>query len=311
MIGGSAKDKSGFTLVELLVVIGIFGIIMGAIYSVYLTHLKNAFSQEELVDVQQNLRTAMDMITRDLRMAGTLVPLGTTPLAQGTLNNYSTSVQINTASAPGKFVRIAQTKETAAFANFSTNVDFKESVDGLLSLPDTAPVNLRIIRPIGMANPVADPLLVLDRTKTNRDKPGVTVQRPSGDFTAGTTITAGDIIAAVGPYPDTSIQYDTIIYSLGPCDSSTTLKCLQRRINLSPQAEIIAGPFSSLRFSYLYSDATPENNTPDNTNDAPGSVAAIRGVRITLTGATTTTVSLSGGTKTRQITSVVTIRNRR
>ncbi|CAG0941327.1 PilW family protein [Geobacter sp.] len=314
MMGGSAKDKSGFTLVELLVVMGIFGVIMGAVYSVYLTHLRNAYSQEELVDVQQNLRTAMDVITRDLRMAGTLVPFGINPLAQGTLNNYSTSVQINTASATGRFARITKTRDISGFSNFSTAVDTVESADGL---EGTGANTVRLIRPIGMGNPVADASLKL----ANKDDSCLTVvkykpltfKRPEGSsFATGTTITAGDMIAAVGPpTPSTpDPRYDTIIYSLGPCDSSSALRCLQRRVNLGT-AETIAGPFSSLCFSYLNSDGTTENNTPDDTSNFPEGVAAIRGVRITLTGATTTTVPLSGGAKTRQITSVVTIRNRR
>jgi len=72
---GSARRTSGFTLVEILVVMTIFGVVIGAVYSLYLTHQKTAYVQEDVVDLQQNLRIAMDSITRDMRMAGMLVPI--------------------------------------------------------------------------------------------------------------------------------------------------------------------------------------------------------------------------------------------
>ncbi|UCE82659.1 MAG: prepilin-type N-terminal cleavage/methylation domain-containing protein [Deltaproteobacteria bacterium] len=60
----------GFTLVELLVVLAIFGIIMGGIYSVFVRSNRVYISQEEIVAAQQEARSALDILGREIRMAG-------------------------------------------------------------------------------------------------------------------------------------------------------------------------------------------------------------------------------------------------
>jgi prepilin-type N-terminal cleavage/methylation domain-containing protein len=302
----SVRRTSGFTLVELLVVMAIFGIVIGAVYSLYITHQKTSYIQEDLVDLQQNLRIAMDSITRDMRLAGILVPLGTNPLANGSLNNYSTSVQINTASATGQFARIAKSKTAATFTIFSTSVDSPESVDAL-----TGAASVRLIRPSNRSNPVSpDTFLVLK--PSNRNGPSVSLARP-GDvaFSPGISIDAGDIIAVAGPPAGATIPpgccdssvCDAIAYSLISCPDSPSLKCLARAVNQAATPDVIASNISSIRFSYLYDDGT-ENKTP-------ADPAAIRSVRVTITGQTAATSTLSEGPKTRQITSIIKLRNKR
>ena len=60
----------GFTLVELLVVLAIVGIVMGGIYSVFVRSNKVYISQEEVVAAQQEARSALDILGREIRMAG-------------------------------------------------------------------------------------------------------------------------------------------------------------------------------------------------------------------------------------------------
>lgn len=305
----------GFTLVEILVVMAIFGVVIGAVYSLYLTHQKTAYVQDDLVDLQQNLRIAMDSITRDIRMAGMLVPPNDpvtnaklNPLDKGAFNSYSTSVQINTASSAGQFARIARSKVTAAFSTFSTSVDAPESVDALTG---AGAVNVRLIRPNNRSNPVSgmDTYLVLNAANSNG--PSVTLKRPGGaTFTAGVGIDAGDIIAVAGPpvpstppTTDPPAGYDTIVYSLIPCPESPSVKCLARAVNQAATPEVIAGNISSLHFSYLYDDGSEDKN--------PADPATIRSVRVTIAGETSATSTLSEGPKQRQITSVIKLRNKR
>ena len=297
------RKISGFTLVEILFVIAIFGVVIGAVYSLYITHQKTAYVQEDLVDLQQNLRIAMDRITRDMRMAGVLVPGGTGPLAQGSLNNYSTSVQINTASANGLFARIAKDKSTSAFTNFSTTVDSPEAVDAL-SGPDVLAV--RIIRPQDRSNRAkimrASSSSYLVLKSANRNGPSVVIeQSPSGTFAAD-DLKKGDLIAVAGlPGAAPPDDFDTIVYSRIACPDAPAETCLGRTVNGT--TEVVAGNISSIRFSYLYDNGT-EDKTPSDT-------ATVRSVRVTINGQTSSTSALSGGPKTRQITSVVKLRNKR
>jgi len=60
----------GFTLTELLVAMGISGIVMASTYSVYHSHQKSYVAQEQVVAMQQNLRAAMYYMEREIRMAG-------------------------------------------------------------------------------------------------------------------------------------------------------------------------------------------------------------------------------------------------
>ena len=63
-------NNTGFTLVELLVAIAIFGIASAAIYATYQHQQDSYLAQEQVADLQQNLRAAMFSVTQDLKMAG-------------------------------------------------------------------------------------------------------------------------------------------------------------------------------------------------------------------------------------------------
>jgi len=66
----SPESDSGFTLIELLIAMAIGLILLGAMYGVFTTHNKIFGTQEQIAEMQQNARTAMDMMTREIRMAG-------------------------------------------------------------------------------------------------------------------------------------------------------------------------------------------------------------------------------------------------
>ncbi len=64
------NNKCGFTLVELMLVIAISSIVAGAVYSAYISQNRTYIAQENVAEIQQNVRTAIDMLSRDIRMAG-------------------------------------------------------------------------------------------------------------------------------------------------------------------------------------------------------------------------------------------------
>ena len=63
-------NTAGFTLVELMITLVISGIIISAIYAAYVTQQRVYLAQEQVAEMQQNLRAAADILTREIRMAG-------------------------------------------------------------------------------------------------------------------------------------------------------------------------------------------------------------------------------------------------
>lgn len=70
------QSKTGFTLIEMLMALAISSIVMGAIYSVFTITNKNFTTQNVAAGVQQTLRSAIGLMSRDIRLAG-LDPIGT------------------------------------------------------------------------------------------------------------------------------------------------------------------------------------------------------------------------------------------
>ncbi len=66
--------EKGVTLIELMVILALIGIVVSAIYSVYLSQHKSYIIQDQVAEMQQNARVAMDMMAREIRMAGFGVP---------------------------------------------------------------------------------------------------------------------------------------------------------------------------------------------------------------------------------------------
>jgi type IV pilus assembly protein PilW len=63
-------SEKGFTLIEILVAIAISGIVMAGVYSAYFSQQRSYVVQEQVAAAQQNLRAAMYIIEREVRMAG-------------------------------------------------------------------------------------------------------------------------------------------------------------------------------------------------------------------------------------------------
>lgn len=66
----SHHDNQGFTLVELMITVAISGMIMAAVYSAYLAQQRTATAQRQVVEMQQNIRAAMNVMMQEIRMAG-------------------------------------------------------------------------------------------------------------------------------------------------------------------------------------------------------------------------------------------------
>jgi prepilin-type N-terminal cleavage/methylation domain-containing protein len=66
----STFNKKGITLIELLVALVIAAITLAGVYRVFISQTQSYAKQDQVVEVQQSVRSAMDIILRDLRMTG-------------------------------------------------------------------------------------------------------------------------------------------------------------------------------------------------------------------------------------------------
>ena len=111
--------RQGFTLLELLVVVAIFSIVMGGIYSVFVHSNRVYLSQEQVVAAQQEARSALDILGREIRMAGFIAT-----------NNQPGGFDLITASAwagnADSAIEIAAVDDAAKITTFA----FKSDLDG-------------------------------------------------------------------------------------------------------------------------------------------------------------------------------------
>ncbi|MGH7793338.1 MAG: PilW family protein [Candidatus Binatia bacterium] len=63
-------DSQGFTLMELVVATAISMVILGAIAGTFMTQTKFYNAQEQVNEMQQNARAAMDLMSREIKLAG-------------------------------------------------------------------------------------------------------------------------------------------------------------------------------------------------------------------------------------------------
>jgi type IV pilus assembly protein PilW len=64
------NGQHGFTLIEVMLVMLITAIIVAAVFSAYTTQQRTYLAQEQVAEMQQNIRAAVDILSREIRTAG-------------------------------------------------------------------------------------------------------------------------------------------------------------------------------------------------------------------------------------------------
>jgi prepilin-type N-terminal cleavage/methylation domain-containing protein len=83
----SVSGRRGFTIVELMVALVLSFILVGAIYRTFTSQQKAYTVQDQIAETQQNARMAMNILVRDIRMAGYGMPDGGISIDGTTYNN--------------------------------------------------------------------------------------------------------------------------------------------------------------------------------------------------------------------------------
>jgi Tfp pilus assembly protein PilW len=304
--------EAGFGFLELLIVLGIFGVVVGAINTLYVSHQRSATVEGEVVDVQQNLRIAMEQMTRDISMAGFLVT-GTNPVA-AVVNNASPtadSLTLNTAAES----LVASTIDSAAG-------EVTLAAGDLLDLPvrtaggsvggfegaDEGVSKVRIANYRGQALTAGTTFTVIQVNPTA--DPCGAIAAPclqlSADAAATGFIERGDTIVKTSVPGGAEGFPHTVQYSVAVCPAPLAGNCLIRTTTPATAggAQVVATNVSDLQVRYLLGGTTEV--------DAPtaAQMSAIRAVRITISGQVVDTAAAAGGNlKTRTLMSLVAIRN--
>src|SRR5215475_8028087 len=63
-------EQAGFTLIEMMVGMAVGVIVVAAAFTILTTTSKALRANEQIVDAQQNIRMAMELLARDLKLAG-------------------------------------------------------------------------------------------------------------------------------------------------------------------------------------------------------------------------------------------------
>src|ERR1700680_4364430 len=77
------KSQGGFTLLELMVSMAVGLTVLGALAGLFKTGMNSAMVVTQRAETQQNMRAAIDLMVKDLSMAGAGLPSGGIQLPAG------------------------------------------------------------------------------------------------------------------------------------------------------------------------------------------------------------------------------------
>ena len=70
------KRSRGITILEVLIAMSLMAVVTTAVFQVYITQHKQYLMQDDISEIQQNVRVSVDELSRNIRMAGYDLPTG-------------------------------------------------------------------------------------------------------------------------------------------------------------------------------------------------------------------------------------------
>ncbi len=90
------RNQQGTSFIEVMIALIMMGVITMAIFRAYITQHQNYMIQEDITDIQQNVRASIDELSRNIRMAGYELPVGLKPLEAYNTNPDTIVLTYNT-----------------------------------------------------------------------------------------------------------------------------------------------------------------------------------------------------------------------
>lgn len=298
---GNYRNQRAFTLVELLLVIVIMGLVITSVYSLSIDTKQRSVTTEAVIDIQQNLRVAMETLEQDIRMAGFLVPddqtaISSAPddIAQDTdADNSPDTDNVDsdgdgTATAGAVFA-VQTSSSQRVYARvvdeaFGSSTITLELEDGMFDLFD-ADDEIQVIRP-GTRAALGNNWKVAGVTIANNE---ITIS--DSDYTAG-TVEAGDMV--VRKLAGEGDPVAIVSYWLRPMPDGTAGFQLMRSDGAAD--DVVSSNITAIDLAYL-----------DETGTATATLEDIRSIRINIS--TGTDANNISNAKTRRLEKVVAIRN--
>lgn len=241
------KSQKGLSLIEMIIALVIAAIIIAGVYRTFTVQQKTFVVQEEVSEVQQSVRAVMDLITRDIRMAGFGMP-------GWTVGGLVNRVRIDQTS-PADFTIVGVfSAPIALLANNAsvgaTAITLSEEVD--LSQED----NLLIFESDRPVPPILPEALTLPPPLRYRT---VVVSAATGTFPAGTNIAIDPDGSTPSPWApgdgdslDVTLRTNALIYRVG------TVQYQLNGNTLTRNADVLATNVTSFQITDQYIPGVPE-----------------------------------------------------
>jgi len=266
------RKKEGFTIIELLVALVLSSLLIGAVYDLFVKQAKTYNINEQVVDMQQNVRAAISRAMREIRMTnfgnvGMILP------AQFTVNGQTTT--LNTAVNPDTPVTDSLTIITAVGDTTLTGIPASNQIT---------------VAAVGnLFDDAGKKYISIDGLESN------IITNVQGD-----TLTLQNDLSQSYPITDTRVfAIRAITYQV--VNNNGTLS-LNRDENTGDGSEPLADNIESLQFQYLDANGNDTKAAPSNT----------RIIRVTVTAKTNMTdpdYKSGDGYRRRTVSSNIYLRN--
>jgi prepilin-type N-terminal cleavage/methylation domain-containing protein len=283
------------TLIELLIALVISSILIAGIYRVFIYHQRAYTTQEQVADMQQNVRGAINKMIREVRLAGfggkNENTNGNNDIITvfGTVNGFANIINpVNNITVDG--ITHDQITVIAAYDQVGTLKDNANAGDTTVNITYTGSTKFNTDRKKYMCINGRNNYLVI----------------PGG----GSTITLAGALNENHFSGEPVFLVEAITYELGM--NSKGIPVLYRDTNTGGGRQPVAENIENLQFRYVLV-CSPQPCTPPEV-DLPGNAKDIRAIRITITARTQMSdpqLKVGDGYRRRTINTYIDLRNLR